>query len=1211
MNFVPQKTYGEHDRMVRWFRETLGVNGELFEAPGHQWNVFAIPKEIAADPAQLVKFKDGLGETLRAMQTYIILKGIGGRSGMEFSSFKTVHSDGKFANSPMNLGRGTVRTVEGSIFGPGLYGVELRAGTKRDETRRILQQALTSRAATGDFSGLAPVDSWALIPKNATSADTLGQKLGLDAVTVKKFIEALGGIKVSRGDRTKQLAYDYLLPLWNWEEAPYLSETKKRQLRELSRSFVESVVKNAPLTPSALQDMQQDWVKASNLEDDVFNYMKPKPPLVSTETLMRYPVVDKPGAVDVNAIDLGLEYTGRFPTKPRSLMSDAPIGNGRRGWIGGLYDMTGAERLSIMENTARDLAQSFGAAPSSITSEVGGHGHGLGAAYFARDPATNGKWRVEWDGVTREYDLENKVVPESIRGGHVEVVTPKTKLTGRDVDNVFNVFAKQGLVPDTASGGGHINFDLEPFKGQPKKFARFLARFLENRGTIALMFQHVDRLKSAEPLAVSPGLIANLKNFEGTEAELKKLLYNERWFNQRVGRKSRYTQIDIASYFQDVIPAEFVSKDFDLFNDVWRQNFRVEPHIRKAEFRLFNAPRTSREAALQTKLVRAMLNDALNETSPLSGSVQKVDFTSAVKNPKKAEADFAETMARLKLDPAEYREYLLDGLDTARERINSVSYTSLEERLAKNPEIDGWRTAVSPRGDAAALSSEARTWDGKNVHPSARKFYDERMAGRAVREELEQAAKKRDFKRLRRALSEKGSVDAWRQLPEEDLLPFLSSFAESSDAQVRQAAEKALREVRAKVSYPALLEMAVPKAASPGFAKFLVGELIKLPGGIPASLVSLTYASAFDSLSKLAAEKIKSMPSATAQQVLIEQMDSFVGASFDTDGAAKWQKFYDSFKFPLPAGSIDPRVEKLNSMFRSADEWGLYGISNFGAELERSLNKESQLALADMFMNQAMDEGLSSNARGYARSGFFKLKTVLEDTERLSSLLSHVDADIVERAGDALIRNLNAAYGAANFEKRLSLLNTLKEKPATLRMKALTALSYQHYRDPVGIAPVLAEVRRLDFKKLLETHPKETSELIRTQMLAVIEQDFKRLLPAKAENFLTDLYRYPTGAEIIDRSIASAINNAANGRLEILRWVRQNVKAPSKAILDAMEKAATVPELRDSAIAALMQWPEGTRVLAGKAWSDSSLRKMISSEPCQRHFERFGTATSL
>ena len=71
-------------------------------------------------------------------------------------------------------------------------------------------------------------------------------------------------------------------------------------------------------------------------------------------------------------------------------------------------------------------------------------------------------------------------------------------------------------------------------------------------------------------------------------------------------------QIDMSAYFQDVIPARYIHEDFDMKNptDPWREQFRVEPHIRKMEMRMFDAPLDVFESSMQIKLVRALMNAA-------------------------------------------------------------------------------------------------------------------------------------------------------------------------------------------------------------------------------------------------------------------------------------------------------------------------------------------------------------------------------------------------------------------------------------------------------------------------------------------------------------------------------------------------------------------------------------------------------------------------
>ena len=174
-------------------------------------------------------------------------------------------------------------------------------------------------------------------------------------------------------------------------------------------------------------------------------------------------------------------------------------------------------------------------------------------------------------------------------------------------------------------------------------------------------------------------------------------------------------------YFQDVIPPELITADFDLKNDLWRKSFNVDPKIRKAEFRLFNAPRSLAESELQIKLIRAMLDKALNEDSPLSGFVQKVDYEEMVSHPEEALKQFEAYMSELKLNVKEYRAYFLDGLSASRDAIESRFYEPLAKRLAEHPKQGGWGKAVPARpwNEAQALSAKARPWDGSTSNPAA------------------------------------------------------------------------------------------------------------------------------------------------------------------------------------------------------------------------------------------------------------------------------------------------------------------------------------------------------------------------------------------------------------------------------------------------------------------------------------------------------------
>ncbi len=247
---------------------------------------------------------------------------------------------------------------------------------------------------------------------------------------------------------------------------------------------------------------------------------------------------------------------------------------------------------------------------------------------------------------------------------------------------------------------------------------------------MTLMFQHPGRGVGAEPNRASAALIEKLKNFEGSEDDLKKLLYNEKFFNTRVGRKTKNNQLNMIAYFQDVIPEQLIHEDFDMKNDMWRRTFDVNPKIRKMEFRLFNAPRNAAESALQIKFVRAMMNKALNEDSAVFRGKYDVNINQLAANPETAISEFERLMKELKLDPNEYRSFLTEGLALTKAHMNNPHALPNEEKLALHPEVRDWGQAAEPR--AVAIGSEGRRWAGNDVLPEARQWKQHQLEARQV-----------------------------------------------------------------------------------------------------------------------------------------------------------------------------------------------------------------------------------------------------------------------------------------------------------------------------------------------------------------------------------------------------------------------------------------------------------------------------------------------
>jgi hypothetical protein len=712
IGFTPQHSYAEFEEMVAWFKKELKNAGKLFQAPGHQRMVFATHPKLK---------KKKLAELYKAIQAFIVLRGIQGKTGIESASYKLVHSDKELAT--LKTQRGVIRlegdrwTSSGSQWGSSTngdsQGIEFRAGTKDIRTARSYQTSLAARVSTNDFSGLKNVGDWELVPNlgydDAYSADDIKKRFGVTAEEAKKALEVLKHTKINKG---------YYVPFWGWDHSknPILSKPKRELVKSMVKDFILQVAaleKNDD-TKKKVKNLMRQWVASTRLADEVENYMKPKRPYTLAKKLLNFKAPAgtrlKANPVDVNKIDLGIEYSGKMPVRIHAQYGRERLEDNRKPWIQTFTDLAPEEREAFIRNVAKDLSKNLGGDGTVTKVESGGgHGHGLELSYSLRDPQDR-KWIVEWDGIGRNYNSAGEVIDESVRAGSIELVTPKFTPTIKDIQNVYKAFKSNNIMPNIMSGGGHINIDLAAFEGKPKELARFISIFNEHRGAIALMFQHVNRAKTSEPVDISTNLANQLKNFEGSEDDLKKLLYNEQYFNTRFGRKSRYVQLDLSAYFQDVIPEEFITEDFDISNPQvkWRRNFRVDPRIRKAEFRLFNAPRDSAESALQIRLAKAMLSKALNEEDTLSGKASPMKHLDYLANPQAAYDDLDKMCAALGLNATDYRPAIAEGLSETDLATRSIFFETLEDKLVMNPKQPGWGDAVTPR--ETAISSDGRVW---------------------------------------------------------------------------------------------------------------------------------------------------------------------------------------------------------------------------------------------------------------------------------------------------------------------------------------------------------------------------------------------------------------------------------------------------------------------------------------------------------------------
>lgn len=711
LNFAPLNSYGEFEEMVSWFKTELSQNlsnpgdfekrVQLFEAPGHQRMVFTKHSKLP---------EEQLAEMYRMIQTYIVVNGVQGNTGIEFANFKSVIDDRSLKSLDARYHRGVIR-VEGDRWGAGTLGIEFRAGTKDLDVARFYQTTLAARVSANDYEGLAKISDYELYGSQFTKASNISQRFGAKLSDVQKTIQILADVGISD---------DYQIQFWNWtgKDTPFLSTPKKQLLRSLTRDYIEKIASLDSESPNLKENVRAigiEWTRASDLKSNLENYMRPKRNFTYNKDVINF---HAPGgrqlvseAVDVNKIDLGIEYSGKFPLSVRGDFSPDRLGDGKRAWIQTHVDLTKEEREALIKKIALDLKKELKGSEGPLKVESDGHGHGLDVAYSIRD-AKNRKWIVEWDGIGRSYTPEGVIIEDSPRGGSIELVTPKFTPELNEINAVYKAFESNNILPHLKTGGGHINVDLAAFEGKPKQLARFLTLFHENRSIMSLMFQHVMRTHTSEQIEVSDNLANKLKDFDGSEDELKKLLYDERYFNTRFGRKTRYMQLDLSAYYQDVIPDEFITKDFDISNPQtqWRRQFRVDPKIRKAEFRMFNAPRDAMESALQIKLVRALLSKALNEDDELKGFVATTTHLDYLKNQNKAMQDLEKMCKQLGLDVNEYRPAVSEGLAQTEKSSRSRFFITLDEKLKNNPHQKGWANAVDARAKDQSLASENRNW---------------------------------------------------------------------------------------------------------------------------------------------------------------------------------------------------------------------------------------------------------------------------------------------------------------------------------------------------------------------------------------------------------------------------------------------------------------------------------------------------------------------
>lgn len=534
---------------------------------------------------------------------------------------------------------------------------ELRSGNKGSK-RDFMEDMLQARIASGDYSGLRDFRSYSFDP-GAPLGKILRDTGPQTRAVLEAFYEAMPKQRSDNRFYRKDLRNKIFSPFLDWEQrlgshldtqrveearAQYekkLSEIAKNYLKRKARTEKpKSLEKLWEETLGKVEEAIYEFAKSTQLAKSFETYLVPR-----ASTLPEV-LVKSDGPIDVNQINLGIEYSFRFLTKPTSKK----------------------EAKAQVGKTASELAQALGATEVKLEEDPKGHGHGLGFKYTFEDEKGK-KWRVEWDGIQRYYRKGQAIAP---RGGHIEIPTPKgSPQDTTQISALYEANRTLGQVPSRAAGGAHINIDLKPFidlpgNVGPRKLVDFISLFENHRQMIQFLWQHPHRTSAAFPLAISPELQKELGSFSGNWDELGKLLYEHRQFNPYEGRKPGYTQLNLTALMADQVP-ERLQKTIDIKNPStpWFPAFGGKGTDR-IELRLFDAPPDEYLAALQVKYIRALLNKSVNSESKILISPRHTieDFETWKADGNRFLEAATEHLLDLGLDTKEFLPLLVDSYQT-------------------------------------------------------------------------------------------------------------------------------------------------------------------------------------------------------------------------------------------------------------------------------------------------------------------------------------------------------------------------------------------------------------------------------------------------------------------------------------------------------------------------------------------------------------------